>query len=328
MDDWVSTFEDMFSFNMPVMTASCSQFGVPNNSEQEVQAISTAIQTVAGETGVDPRFILAIMLQESNGCVRAPTTNFGVNNPGLMQDYNGAASCNIGGSVQNPCPANTITQMIRDGVAGTSGPGLVQNLAQAGCSDVSKFYKAARIYNSGSIPASGDLGAPGATPCYASDIANRLSGWVLSQNTCTLGGRVAAPGGTPVKETTGTVTSAPAPASTPSQSTAPAPSAPASSAPAQEASPAPSPSVPAQPANPAPTNAPPQPSGGTSSPTASLAPGVTSNCSKYYTVQSGDTCNSVAQMFGTSFTELQALNTGLDSGCSNLWLGYAYCVAA
>src|SRR5215469_15517471 len=102
----------------------------------------------------------------------------------------------------------------------------------------------------------------------------------------------------------------------------------AASAPAQEASPAPSPSVPAQPANPAPTNAPPQPSGGTSSPTASLAPGVTSNCSKYYTVQSGDTCNSVAQMFGTSFTELQALNTGLDSGCSNLWLGYAYCVAA
>jgi hypothetical protein len=172
-DNWVSSFEDMFNYNMPIMTGSCSQFGVPNNSDQEIQDISSGIQTVAGETGVDARFILAIVLQESNGCVRAPTTNYGVNNPGLMQDYDGSASCNSGGSVQNPCPADTITQMIRDGVAGTSGPGLVQDLAQAGCDDDSKYYKAARIYNSGSIPASGDLGAPGATPCYASDIANR-----------------------------------------------------------------------------------------------------------------------------------------------------------
>lgn len=184
INDWVETFDDMFSFNKPIMTGSCSQFGVPNNSDQEIQDISTAIQTVAGETGVDPRFILAIVLQESNGCVRAPTTNYGVNNPGLMQDYNGAASCNSGGNVQSPCPANTITQMIRDGVAGTSGPGLVQNLKQAGCSDDSKYYKAARIYNSGSIPASGDLGAPGATPCYASDIANRLSGCRYRRATC------------------------------------------------------------------------------------------------------------------------------------------------
>jgi hypothetical protein len=177
VNDWVSSFDDMFSFNMPIITTSCSQWGVPNNSEQETQDLSTGIKTVAGETGVDPRFILAVVLQESKGCVRAPTTNNGVNNPGLMQCYNGAASCNSGGQVQNPCPANTITQMIRDGVAGTAGPGLVQDLTQAGCSDDSKYYKAARIYNSGSIPASGDLGAPGATPCYASDIANRLTGW-------------------------------------------------------------------------------------------------------------------------------------------------------
>jgi hypothetical protein len=33
-------------------------------------------------------------------------------------------------------------------------------------------------------------------------------------------------------------------------------------------------------------------------------------------------------MFGTTFTQLQVLNTELDSDCSNLWLGYAYCVAA
>jgi len=322
-DDWVSSFEDMYNYNMPIITGSCSQFGVPDNSDQEIQDISTGIQTVSGETGVDARFILAIMLQESNGCVRAPTTNYGVNNPGLMQDYDGSASCNNGGVVQNPCPADTITQMIRDGVAGTSGPGLVQDLAQAGCSDDSKYYKAARIYNSGSIPADGDLGAPGATPCYASDIANRLTGWVLSENTCTLGGRTVSPGGTPVQETGSQATSPAAAASTPSPSTAP---------PEPTTSPNPSPSAPAQPSNPSPTSTPSSsPVGGTSAgsanPTASLAPGVTTNCSQYYTVQAGDTCDSVAQQFGTTFEELQVLNTGLDSDCSNLWLGYAYCVA-
>jgi hypothetical protein len=331
IDEWVGTFDDMFSFNMEIITGSCSQFGVPNNSEQEIQDVSTGIQTVAGETGVDPRFILAILLQESKGCVRAPTTNYGVNNPGLMQDYDGSASCNIGGNIQHPCPANTITQMIRDGVAGTTGPGLVQDLAQAGCEDVSKYYKAARIYNSGSIPVSGDLGAPGATPCYASDIANRLTGWSLAENSCTLGGRPVTPGGTPVQESGGVATSAAAPASTPSQSTAVAPSVPASSATVQNATPTPSPSAPPQSPYPTPSNAPASPddsSSGSEEPTAKLAPGVTSNCSKYYTVQKDDTCVSVAQMFSTTFTQLQTLNTELDSGCSNLWLGYAYCVAA
>jgi LysM repeat protein len=98
-----------------------------------------------------------------------------------------------------------------------------------------------------------------------------------------------------------------------------APSAVASSAPAQQTSPTPSPNIPTFSGD---------SSSGSENPTGNLAPGVTSNCSKYYTVQSGDTCNSVAQMFGTTFTQLQALNTELDSDCSNLWLGYAYCVAA
>lgn len=69
-------------------------------------AFSTPIHQVAEETKIDHRFVRAIMLQESGGCIRIPTSNFGVPNAGLMQDHNGDATCNsdITGVVQNPSP--------------------------------------------------------------------------------------------------------------------------------------------------------------------------------------------------------------------------------
>ena len=48
------------------------------------------------------------------------------------------------------------------------------------------YYRAARLYNSGAIDDSGDLGKGSATHCYATDIANRLVGWTDSQSTCNL----------------------------------------------------------------------------------------------------------------------------------------------
>jgi len=55
-----------------------------------------------------------------------------------------------------------------------------------GVTGAQAFYYAARIYNSGSIPDSTDLGnADGATACYVSDVANRLTGWVTADSTCT-----------------------------------------------------------------------------------------------------------------------------------------------
>jgi len=70
--------------------------------------------------------------------------------------------------------------------AGTNdGDGLANCLNNAQSTDVSAYYKAARIYNSGSIAGSGDLSdANGATACYASDIANRLTGWVNAPSAC------------------------------------------------------------------------------------------------------------------------------------------------
>ncbi|KAL1969792.1 hypothetical protein VTN77DRAFT_7301 [Rasamsonia byssochlamydoides] len=188
--EWVS-FIDMFNNNKNAMFSGCEQFGVADDSGPEVGSIWNAIEQVAAETFVDHRFILAVIMQESSGCVRVPTTYGSVANPGLMQDHDGSATCNYGnGDVVNPCPQSTITQMVDDGTGGTaSGDGLANclNEAPAGAG-AQAFYQAARIYNSGSIDPSGDLGAGVATHCYASDIANRLTGWVYATKTCTLDG--------------------------------------------------------------------------------------------------------------------------------------------
>lgn len=277
----------MFNNNKFIMQSSCPQWSVPNDSASEINDIYNGIETVASETGIDARFILAIMMQESNGCVRAPTTNWGVRNPGLMQDHNGAATCNENG-VQNPCPSSTITQMIRDGVAGTSsGDGLKQCLTESGTTDVSMYYKAARIYNSGSIAAGGNLGSGIATHCYASDVANRLTGWVSAAHTCSeatissMTGTTASGGndntGTPV--TTGGNTGGATTVGDPS-------------------------------------------------PSAQNAPGASASCKGWYTVQSGDYCGVVEQKFGITMAQLMSWNTQLSSDCSNLWLGYSYCVSA
>jgi hypothetical protein len=70
-----SDFESMFTANQVVMSGSCSQFGTADNSTAETADIKSAIQSIASSSGIDERFILAIVLQESNGCVRAPTTD-------------------------------------------------------------------------------------------------------------------------------------------------------------------------------------------------------------------------------------------------------------
>ena len=60
----------MFNDNKAIMSTSCSAFGVPNNSGPEIGSIYNAIQKVAAESKVDHRYILAVIMQESGGCVR------------------------------------------------------------------------------------------------------------------------------------------------------------------------------------------------------------------------------------------------------------------
>ncbi|KAF2719895.1 hypothetical protein K431DRAFT_227712 [Polychaeton citri CBS 116435] len=199
-DQWVD-FEYMFEINAPDMRESCAAWGVPNNSDEETATIKDAIQSLSAQSGVDARLILAVIMQESTGCVRVITTAYSVLNPGLMQSHAGAGTCNTNnapfgipgvsntGTVQDPCPASEIYQMVRDGTAGTdSGDGLQQLLVDDDRTDVSRFYRAARMYNGGrlSIGTDGNLETGCCTTCYVSDIANRLTGWTNAPRVCDL----------------------------------------------------------------------------------------------------------------------------------------------
>lgn len=164
------------------MLSGCSTWDLPNDSEEEIANIKSAIKSVAAESdGIDERFILAIIMQESKGCVRVKTTFWAVPNPGLMQTHQGTGSCNTP-TVQTPCPDSEIVQMVKDGTLGTAeGDGLEQckQKQASGQSDTaSGWYRTARQYNGGSIAANGNLEEGCCTLTYASDVANRLTGYV------------------------------------------------------------------------------------------------------------------------------------------------------
>ncbi|KAJ9622078.1 hypothetical protein H2203_006959 [Taxawa tesnikishii (nom. ined.)] len=171
------------------MKQSCENNGWgANDSDDEIADIKSSIESVSASSGVDARFILAIVMQESNGCVRVVTTSWSHLNPGLMQTNQGTGTCNNDSIVQDPCPDSEILQMIQDGTEGTaSGDGLKQCLAETAVSDVSMYYRAARIYNGGQSGYNADdLGSGCCTLCYSSDVANRLSGWYSGPSSCTL----------------------------------------------------------------------------------------------------------------------------------------------
>ncbi|KAK3704707.1 hypothetical protein LTR37_013681 [Vermiconidia calcicola] len=173
---WIS-FAEMWKANMDTLQHSCGWLDEgPDNTPEIIQDMYDAIQDRANASLVDHRYIFATILQESNGCVQvgSTTSSGGVNNPGLMQSHNGQAFSKSHQTL-------SILTMVQDGTQGTEhGDGLVQNLNIYG-----NPYAASRGYNSGYIPKSGDLSeAAGATACYVSDIANRLTGWVYAETKC------------------------------------------------------------------------------------------------------------------------------------------------
>jgi hypothetical protein len=132
---------------------------------------------------VDARLILAVIITESHGCVRVPSTSLSVSNPGLMQAYGPHANGSCAEpTLLKPCPAAQIERMVLDGTdSNPAGVNLKDLIVTANASDVSRYYKAVRMYNSGplSIHEDGDLsGRPAANACYASDLANRLLGYL------------------------------------------------------------------------------------------------------------------------------------------------------
>lgn len=161
--------------NLPAIQQSCQNNGWGrNNDAKEITAIKNSIEEESKTSGIPKELILAVIMQESNGCVRVITTQSDSNNPGLMQSA-GQATCHpLGAKPITPCPTSTIRQMIRDGTSGERLRTTLKNsLDSFDPDDDSKWYKTVRRYNAGSSMDAGNLGS-GPTPCYASDIANRL----------------------------------------------------------------------------------------------------------------------------------------------------------
>ncbi|KZV92987.1 hypothetical protein EXIGLDRAFT_836066 [Exidia glandulosa HHB12029] len=50
------------------------------------------------------------------------------------------------------------------------------------------------------------------------------------------------------------------------------------------------------------------------------------NCSGTYTAVAGDTCTSIAQNFAISVHHFLSLNPSVSSDCTNLHIGFAYCI--
>ena len=220
------------------------------------------------------------------------------------------------------------------------------------------YYKAARIYNSGSIASTKNLGQGIATHCYASDIANRLTGWATGPSSCTpdavaaltstVNSNFASLGNTANGGSTDAGAVLTPPAST-TQAAAPV----VTSSVVVVPLPATSPSTLLQQQQPLTPQHPPLllhlhlhlqlllPPSSTSIPASpppstrrsrlgsvKIYPGAVSPCQSYYTVVAGDYCDLVASKTGVSFASLRTLNPGLDAECSNLWLGYEYCIQA
>ncbi|CZT15285.1 uncharacterized protein RCC_01149 [Ramularia collo-cygni] len=179
-EDWVS-FDEMWDSNLPSVKTACKDHGWgDDNSKDENEMIKSQIDYISKASLIDHRFILAIILQESKGCLRVTSTDslHGVHNPGLMQSHNGSSYTTSDDADERE---KSIRQMIQDGAQGTKqGDGLVQTLNKFG-----NVFSAARGYNSGDVGKSGDLGdAIGSTACYVSDVANRLMGWIAVESTC------------------------------------------------------------------------------------------------------------------------------------------------
>ncbi|QRV99532.1 LysM domain protein [Ceratobasidium sp. AG-Ba] len=57
-----------------------------------------------------------------------------------------------------------------------------------------------------------------------------------------------------------------------------------------------------------------------------IASGTTKNCYQYYTAVSEDSCSAIAYTQVANLTDIYRWNSGLNSQCTNLAVGSAYCV--
>ncbi|CAN8097717.1 unnamed protein product [Discula destructiva] len=166
MSSWVD-FDTILSNNKANMIAA-------GDTEDDVKNIGTAVQSVASGQGLDPRVILALIVQESTGYVGiATTTNVdGQGTGGLMQ----TSGCQ-GYPGQNGLTVDQITTMVTCGVTHFAG----NFKSQGGQDTTDTYYPALREFNSGSVVTSDLSVAPNGAgvTSYVSDISQRLQGTVF-----------------------------------------------------------------------------------------------------------------------------------------------------
>lgn len=233
-----------------------------------------------------------------------PTT---VDNPGLMQSA-GQASCNPNGTPLSPCPADEIRAMIHDGTAGEGLRTTLKNsldfFTSTGTTDDSKWYKAARRYNAGEVLMDDANLGVGPTKCYASDIANRLV-QPFGDSACNT--NVIAT----LTSTQGSISTDSNQKEVEDEKSTPS---------TQGSTPQLSSTVTSQKETTVDDN---KSSGTDASTQDPIIQGAANGCTKYYTPQQDETCASIP----LDFTKLRQLNSQLDDKCTNLWAGYAYCIA-
>ncbi|KAK3173638.1 hypothetical protein OEA41_006970 [Lepraria neglecta] len=157
----------------------------------EADDVLNAIAVTADAACIHRQLVLAMVMQESVGFVRAGHGDGGASN-GLAQvqqtSSDTPASCY--NTAVNACPYTTILEMIQDGVFGHAGstspqtPGIAYWLPVEG----GDIARAIRGYNTGSIIDANDLAKIVATDprtgktyfagtqAYVSDVANRMTG--------------------------------------------------------------------------------------------------------------------------------------------------------
>ncbi|KAK7942391.1 uncharacterized protein PG986_011504 [Apiospora aurea] len=163
---WKS-FNTLWKANVPSMKAK-------GDTASDVDRIKSALQSVGKQHNIEPRVLLAIMMQESHGDVGAKTTISqpdGLSTGGLFQCWNCPGFNGKHGLTQQQ-----ITSMVEGGAKHFQ-----ENLAhRGGCMEPKCVYPALREYNSGAnaVNLNNLSDAPNATPSYVSDVVQRLGGWV------------------------------------------------------------------------------------------------------------------------------------------------------
>lgn len=174
------------------MISSCAKYGVTGMSATEVRDLKDAIYQAAFLANMYASAILALILQETGGCVRVPKTSDGLLEGVLRTRVEGGGyNCDRDTLFEGQdCSYDNMKHMVYRGlfepdvgfrIAVEKGAALHPH------DDYEvRYYWGVRIRKSqGNFHRALPMEKyPEGNPCYVSDFANRMVGWVGSESPC------------------------------------------------------------------------------------------------------------------------------------------------